>query len=501
MTPVTLHSIGFGFGALVAGAIWVLELEEKLDRHRDDTPDLVSNPVLEQALEERTHSNPEGAFELLDAELRRSPENHDVAIALWETSRGTDRAPRAVPALLGAIRDDLRKGRRDEAIALWLAISAEVEDTKAEGNLLVRIGEALLAEEQHEAGVRAFAAAVSGPKALSSVLAMRVVRGARGLDRDLAGRAAAVALIDDQLGASEHAEMQAVLDAAAVGRPSQNPALVPAPPEEPDSLQDPHSIAEGAFAKLAEGESLSGDGDETTWNQPGLVQDLSEELADDNASFDWSGLADGEADEETGPMPDPEVDDSVDLRAGDPIGQDSSEVSDTTETTETLEPAEPAIEQTEPRAEDATSDSQLMTMPRVLRVRTAVPLALEDEGIRVDVDGGGKTLLPYARIEAIAAGAVDGLGDKPVLVVDIVLNWMDLPDEPLKVIRMRSDDFDPRSIVSDKESALESLRAMLDQLLARSGATPLPNRDGALGNPFTTHPDIESYDRAVLTTE
>ena len=140
-------------------------------------------------------------------------------------------------------------------------------------------------------------------------------------------------------------------------------------------------------------------------------------------------------------------------------------------------------------------------MPRVLRVRTAVPLALRDEGISIDLEGSGKTLLPYASIEAIAAGAVLGLANKPVLVVDIVLNWMDVPDEPLKVVRMRCDTFDPRRVVPDNGSALESLRAMLDQLLARSGGTPLPNRDGALGNPFTNHPDIKSYDRAVLMTE
>ena len=93
-----------------------------------------------------------------------------------------------------------------------------------------------------------------------------------------------------------------------------------------------------------------------------------------------------------------------------------------------------------------------------------------------------------------------GLADKPVLVVDVVLNWLAIPDEPLKVVRLRSDSFDPRSIVPATGSALESLRAMLDEHVSRSGATPLPDRSSALGDPFASFEDIASYDRSVLMT-
>ena len=73
-------------------------------------------------------------------------------------------------------------------------------------------------------------------------------------------------------------------------------------------------------------------------------------------------------------------------------------------------------------------------------------------------------------------------------------------DVHIPVVNIRSDGFDPRSIVPDEGSALESLRAMLDQLLSRSGATPLPDRSGALGDPFATFENIESYNRSVLKT-
>ena len=45
----------------------------------------------------------------------------------------------------------------------------------------------------------------------------------------------------------------------------------------------------------------------------------------------------------------------------------------------------------------------------------------------------------------------------------------------LEVLRLRSDSFRARSLVGGEGSALEALRALLAQLLARSGAVPLPD--------------------------
>lgn len=527
--PFVVHAVSFAFGAAVAGAIWALDLEDKLLDRKAESPNLISNPVLERALLEQDDGNADAAFELLEAGLRKTPGNQDVAAALWQMSVGTERAALAVPAMLGAVREGLRAGRRDDACSLWMSISGETT-LKAEGTLLVRIGEALLAQEEHDAALHSFALAVDGAKTLSSVLAIRVVRGARDLDPDLAGRAAAVALIDDQLGTSERASLQLVLDtaqataaraqataelavaeepaapgvdasngAAPASSPAPDLAPGPGPEDDPDPYQDPHAIDSESFAALGEGESLAGD-DPDTWNQPGMVEDLSAEIADDSAGFDWSGLQD---DREGAAIPGVETGVQTGLETGadsgvdaglDPgngaesvIGRDSSEVS---ETTETLDAGE----------EDEVTADELETRCRTLRARAAVPVALDDDGLSIEVEGGSKTVLPFARIEAVAAGAVHGLADRPVLVVDVILNWLDVPEEPLKVVRLRSDGFDPRSIVSDRGSALESLRAMLDQLIARSGATPLPGRDNALGNPFATFPDIESYNRDVLMT-
>jgi membrane associated rhomboid family serine protease len=614
--PVVVHLATFAFGAGFAALVWVLGLEDKLQMRQEEV-ELVSNPLLEQALMERDHGNIEAAFELLEAGVRREPGNHDLAVALWQVASGSERAGRALPALLASVRDALRSGRREDACAIWNDLTRELGSLQAESTLLVRIGEALLAEEQHDAAVGAFAEAVDGPKTLSSVLALRVVRGSRDLDPGLAARAAAVALIDDQLGASERATLQAVLDrvqasgAAAAPEvtltseslvapdaPSLTPELTPAPPSEPDPLQDPHAIAAEAFAELGEGESLAAE-DPEEWNQPGVVGNLSAEAQENGPGFDWSGLDDTSAD----------ININTDTPAGlggrrtEPAAKAASDVS---ETTETLEPADsfsaaisageadlpfpelaetnasnashatkreesegseesdgsemagyagpaivhedmapaslapehftepvlhleapapellvvgeqavpelapdslaaegPIVEQAVVAGDSSSKDLEIPMLDearRVLLARAAVPVALDAEGLSVEVDGGAKTVLPYARIEAVAAGAVSGLADKPVLVVDIVLNWLDVADEPLKVVRLRSDGFDPRMLMPGRDSALGSLCAMLDQLLASSGATPLPDRSAALGDPFASFESIESYDRNVLMT-
>ncbi len=499
-TPVVVHGACFVFGALAAGVIWLTDLEDTLKDRKLETAELMSNPVLEEALQQHEAGQVEAAFDLLDVELRRDPSNHDVALGLWQVVSGTDLVQRAMPTLLGSVRDSLRAGRREEACSLWLALSAEVE-VQAEGTLLVRMGEALLDQEEHEAALQAFGLAVGGRKPLSSVLAMRVVRGTRDLDSELAGRAASVALIDDQLSGSDRAALQAVLETAEAraasapasgtdslggieSAPAAPAAPVAAPAPEPDPLQDPHAIAVDDFQELAEGESLSGDPD--AWNQPGLVEDLSSELEDEEGSFDWSGLQDDGPDE-------------ADANA-------DSGARDSSETTETLEPGEkdsasgPVAPVPDPLAAENVEDAP-MSSPRSLRARAGVPVSLDEEGIHVEIDGGSKTRIPFERIDAVAAGAVRGLAEKPVLVVDLVLNWLDVPDQPLKVVRLRSDRFDPRAVMAGRESALDALRALLDRVIASSGATPLPGRDSALGNPFASFPDLASYDRDVLMAE
>jgi hypothetical protein len=82
--------------------------------------------------------------------------------------------------------------------------------------------------------------------------------------------------------------------------------------------------------------------------------------------------------------------------------------------------------------------------------------------------------------------------------VDLVFNWVALRDEPLQVMRMRGDHFDPRRLSPGRDSALEALRDFLKRLQESTSATPLPDAEAALGRPFAVLDDLTTYQRDVL---
>jgi membrane associated rhomboid family serine protease len=139
---------------------------------------------------------------------------------------------------------------------------------------------------------------------------------------------------------------------------------------------------------------------------------------------------------------------------------------------------------------------------RTLTTLDAVPLHCDDEGVRVSVaHSGAKKLVPYQSIDAVAVAGVQGLGSKPVILVDLVLNWMTTANEKLRVVRLRTDQFDPRALAPGVDSPAEALRRFLARLIERAGATPLPDPASARGRPFATFPSLVDYQRTVLLVE
>jgi membrane associated rhomboid family serine protease len=134
---------------------------------------------------------------------------------------------------------------------------------------------------------------------------------------------------------------------------------------------------------------------------------------------------------------------------------------------------------------------------RALKAVEAVPIELHEECIDIDVQGRGKSRLPIARIEAIVVAGISGLASRPILLVDFALNWMGDPSEPLKVIRFRSDRFDPRSFEPGEMNPLEALTAWVRRLQIRSQATCLPSRS-ILDGHFVRYDSVEDYESEVL---
>ena len=138
-----------------------------------------------------------------------------------------------------------------------------------------------------------------------------------------------------------------------------------------------------------------------------------------------------------------------------------------------------------------------MPAAAALRVSEVIPVELGDDGLLAwEGEDARRTRIDYRVIEAVAAAEVAELGDAPVLVIDLVLRAARV-GRPRSILRMRSDAFDPAVLFPDRTDAGQALRALLAELLDRSGALPLPDPDSALGVRPQRFESLAAFEAAV----
>lgn len=351
------------------------------------------NRTLERALAQLEKGRRQEAYEALVASVRRDPDDHDAAVALWGVAVMLGRTEAAAPALLRAIRQEVERGQLDSALSHWLELVACDLDTLADPGQLIRMATLLRDAGESQAALRALRAALD--RAAGAAVASRIAREASLLDPRTAEEAAWRALGSLELSLEERQSLETLLGTLQP-RFSEQPARSPERPQpEPPAA---------------------------------------------------------EADAQPSATPRPAA---IDFE-------------------ERVRPLECAL---------------------------GVPLGFDDEGLQVEVEGGRKKRVRFERIEAVSVASVEGLAAQPVLLVDLVLNWMSLTAEPLRLIRLRCDRFDPRRLVPGHADPLDALRVLVKRLLHKTEATPLPDLQSASGMPFAGFPDLATYQRNVLMVE
>ena len=66
-------------------------------------------------------------------------------------------------------------------------------------------------------------------------------------------------------------------------------------------------------------------------------------------------------------------------------------------------------------------------------------------------------------------------------MIDLLLNWRELEATTLRVVRLRSDGFDPRALMPGVSNPTEAVRGFVARLLTQSGAEAVPSRDLLFG--------------------
>lgn len=127
-----------------------------------------------------------------------------------------------------------------------------------------------------------------------------------------------------------------------------------------------------------------------------------------------------------------------------------------------------------------------------------VPVKLEDDHLVLQTGKDNFSRLELRRIQGIACAVVEDVSAKPVLVIDLLLNWRDASAEVLHVVRLRSNTFDPSALMPNSSAGVEALRGVLDRIRDGSGADALPSPAAFAGQPFARFGRLVDYERDVL---
>jgi hypothetical protein len=517
-----------GVGLVSAVLVGLLKPVQAAGRQGEKTQATIS--ALARARREVASGRAEEALELLSKEHERVPDDREVALALWETARECGSPGAGAGAVIGVIAACAKRGQTAEVKTLWLEASSALRDSEVDASLLVRIGQALLVEREPEEAVKVLACAIDGPGPVSATLARHVIRLLADLDSQLTLRAALVALDDPALSDLDRSDLQILADAPVEGaRSSAASAKAETAPAERTSPELPRE--DSGRAATSENESAEPLSDHPPpRSQLDRVEDLSKALIDDWAASEadittqvsLSGGATSDSDSSAA-VADSAATSAPDLGSLDPnalapeaLTEDLGGEGSPADTDEMARWNDPSL--VDDIVEDLGDDlDDTMGMDgssggsdvagavasanrdagRQLKVVPGILVALEARGLALEVTGTGKILLAWDRIDALSTATVSGAGDPPVLVIDIVLNWMSLGEDPLRVIRLRSDRFDPGVIVP----TVPALSSLLITVLDASHATPLPDEASVRVNPFPEFASFSDYERESLMVE
>jgi hypothetical protein len=150
-----------------------------------------------------------------------------------------------------------------------------------------------------------------------------------------------------------------------------------------------------------------------------------------------------------------------------------------------------------PEGDQPARTVELPTRSRHVESVDVTPIRLIGETLVIEVKGAARDF-SLRSVQAIAVAGIKPRDGRPYLIVDLLLDapWGDR--DPIRVLRLRSNAFDPRALIGGQE-ATAAFRELLRRLLEVSDAVPLPDPDAVVGKPFRTFDSVAAYQRTVLT--
>jgi hypothetical protein len=142
------HVWGFAFGVIFASVMAHFRIEERfIHQAIEDKVTVLENPDVDRAVAKARMGDVEGAFEALQREVVKQPDNIDAAMALWNLAVAHGQTAQAVGPMVRAILGALRSGDPGFVVSHWEEVLVHVPDVEIDPLSAVRIAE-ILDEEQ-----------------------------------------------------------------------------------------------------------------------------------------------------------------------------------------------------------------------------------------------------------------------------------------------------------------------------------------------------------------
>jgi membrane associated rhomboid family serine protease len=391
------HAAAVGLGALLPLAYSGLGWEERFGRGVSSVRGRGEEARFDfqRVLNLRARGDHDRAFALLRAEVERSARHRDAVTTFWEMCIERGDPQQAAPAMARLVREELRRGADEVAVAHWREVSEHLDAPGIDPATLARLLPAILRVDGQENALVALQQALDPRvRGLSAGTAAQLARLAEPLDRGLAQRAARLALSSDALDEATRVQLR---------------ELAPEQPS-PEDADDP------AAAETEKDEP-----------SPSIFY-----LESDRSAFG-------------------EVSDLSELQQQFPDGA----------------------------------------------VTEAVPCAVDAEGIQLARDDGEALSFAWTRVRAVSVAGVRGLGPKPVILIDLLVDGGGT-ELPLRAVRCRSDRFDPRRLAPETGSPLDALRSLVQRILEQSGGLALPDPQAVMARPVKMFDGVDAYQDEVL---
>ena len=515
------HIGGFLFGAGFAVCVKGFELERKyLDKAIEWKVTLAQGKQMveaaRRALEEGIY---EEAFLLFQQEAANRPRDLDSVMGYWESSVAFDKPEEGALPLLAWIRAELAAERESRAAEAWCRAIEIERSFPIDGPTLVKLVPTLAKLGRGDAAVSALRYVLSSENpSLNAAMALRARQLAAELDPATELLAIHRVLVLAELPVEKEERLRERMDE--LRAEGTSPCDDPFAESHVEEKVSPGSALPSALpAALLSAPTTAPAEIKSDPASP------ARESTSSTGEYDPLGLSDGRAIDieleddrpPVVPVPDaaslPPAVDEPDMSY---FGENSSD----TEPLGLMEPFDamdtphpalapladavpPAV--SSPVASSVSNDLDIelggpVSLPRFRDAKRSevVPVQFAPDHLVLQIGDGSRSKLALTRIEAVASAVVEDVSARPVLIIDLLLNWRDTEAEVLKVVRLRSNTFDPRSLLPNAGAGMQALRAVLAHLHQAAGAEPLPSAAALAGQPFSRFGRLVDYEREVL---